>query len=574
MTSRHRITARAAAAIAALTVLAGCATSVTGSPQITGSPQLTGGGTTSAIATGGPEITTPSGGPTSTAGPSQTQAPGTGIGPIPAGLDKFYRQQLSWGGCADYATTDDDRGYYADRALECARLTVPLAYDKPDGPTITIAVLRKVATDKAQRIGSVLFNPGGPGASGASLVAQLASYGIADVLNERFDLVGFDPRGVGASQPVVTCLTGPERDAERAQSVRTRTAAEVQAANDEERADAQKCAERTGKDQGIDGKEFLANVGTRDVAKDMDVLRAALGDRQLTYVGYSYGTRIGYVYAEQFPANVRAMVLDGAVAPDQDPKTELLAQAKGFQDAFNDFATWCAKSEPACVLGTDPGKATAVYQSLVRPLLDKPLPLADGRVLSFGDANTGTIQALYSDTLRKQLATALLNLSKGDGKGLMALADQYDDRAADGTYSSLQDAFTAIRCVDDPRITDPAELTALNAAYAKAAPFADSGDPAGAQADICAFWPVPPTLTPHKLDIPGLAKVLVVSTKGDPATPYQAGVDLAEQLHGALLSVNGTRHTGYLLALLGCVDKIGNDYLLNLTVPAAGTTCS
>lgn len=555
--------------------MAGCGTRIAGSPWVggdvpTGAP--TGAsGTAPTSAEDGPQITTPG---ESAAGTTSKGGSGGNTGPIPAGLERFYRQQLSWGGCADYATTDDDKTYYADRSLQCARLTVPLAYDKPDGTTITIAVLRKVATNSSARIGSLLFNPGGPGASGASLVAQIASYGIGDVLNEKFDLVGFDPRGVGASQPVVTCLTGPERDAERAKDVRSRTAAEVAAANETSREDAQRCAERTGKDQGIDGKEFLANIGTRDVAKDMDVLRAALGDAKLSYVGYSYGTRIGYVYAEQFPGNVRAMVLDGVVSPDQDPATELLSQAKGFQDAFNDFASWCATSQPACVLGTDPAKATAVYQSLVRPLLGKPLPLADGRVLSFGDANTGTIQALYSDTLRKSLATALLNLSKGNGTALMALADQYDDRAADGTYSNLQDAFTAIRCVDDPRITDPTKLTELNAAYAKAAPFTDSGDPAGAVADICAYWPVPPTLSPHKLNIPGLPKVLVVSTKGDPATPYQAGVDLADQLHGALLSVDGTRHTGYLLSMLSCVDKIGNDYLLNLKVPATGATCS
>ncbi|WP_196073472.1 alpha/beta hydrolase [Nakamurella alba] len=559
-------------------LLVGCGSSVAGTPTV-GAARATGSTTAT---TAPPGITVPSGGPggsgasqpptTDSGGSSQTSQ-SAGIGPVPDGLESFYTQQLSWGPCADYATTAADQQYYASDLVECARLTVPLAYDDPTGQTITIGVLRQQATG-TDRIGSLLFNPGGPGASGMSLVSQIAVAGLAAPLSQRFDLVGFDPRGIGSSEPVITCRTDAEWDQFRAQDLRSDTAAAVTASNDRLQKVANDCAARTGKDEGIDGTTFLANVGTRDAARDMDVLRAALGDPKLNYVGYSYGTLLGTVYAEQFPGSVRAMILDGAVDPTQDPATGLLDQGKGFQDAFDDYAQWCAQ-QSACPLGTDPAKATAAYQELTRPLLDDPAQLPDGRVLSYSDANTATSQAMYSDALRPQLSQALTALAGGDGSQMMVLADQYYQRGSDGHYASLLDAFNAIRCMDGPRMTDDAEVTKLNAQYAQVAPFQDSGDPPGAVKDYCAFWPAEPTLSPHKPDVAGMdATILVVSTTGDPATPYQAGVDLAQDLGGALLTIDGTRHTGYLLSGISCADDIGNAYLLDLTVPADGATCS
>nr|WP_240188710.1 alpha/beta hydrolase [Nakamurella flavida] len=436
-----------------------------------------------------------------------------------------------------------------------------------------LAVIRKPATDQSTRIGSAVFNPGGPGGSGVDIVAQFGAFGVGGDLNRRFDLVGFDPRGVGASLPVVTCQTGAERDADRAASVRLATDADVQAADARAEAFAQACTARTGEAQGIDGATFLGTLGTRDVVRDMDVLRAALGDNKLTYVGFSYGTLLGTIYAEQFGGNVRAMVLDGAVDPVQDPAESNLDQAKGFQSAFDSFAASCAQ-QPGCVLGTDPAQASAVFQSLTRPLLDTPLPLADGRVLTYSDALTGTIQAMYSETFWTPLSEALLSLSQGKGDQLMALADAYLQRDAQGGYSSLQDAFTAIGCMDNPREDDPQEQLALIAESNAAAPFADSGEPPLVTRGPCDFWPADPTLVPHVPEVPGLAPVLVISTTGDPATPYQAGVDLAEQLGGRLLTVEGTRHTAYLSAGITCVDDAATQYLTDLTLPADGTTCS
>ncbi len=503
-----------------------------------------------------------------------TAAPPTSAGTpaaVPAGLEKFYGQQLDWGSCADLATSEDT-SFYRSASLQCADLTVPLSYDEPDGRTIALKVLRKPATDPSARIGSVIINPGGPGGSGVETAGQLAAYGVTAQLNRQFDIVGFDPRGVGSSTPAIRCQTDAERDASRAFTPRTRTQAEVDAANALAKKIAEGCVALTGA-QGVDGKAFLANVGTSNVAKDLDVLRAAVGDEKLTYLGWSYGTSIGTSYARQFPGNVRAMILDGAVDPNADPVAETVAQGEGFQKAFEDFAAWCAQQEQ-CALGADPAQATAEYQQLVRPLLDNPVKLPDGRVLTFGDANTGTGQALYSESLWPQLSKGLTDLSNGDGAELMKLADSYDGRGADGTYSNTLDAFLAIGCIDGSRSVPPDAAQQLAEKYAAAAPFFDSGDPPRATKDACDYWPVPPEPEPAAVDATGLPKVLVISTTKDPATPYEAGVRLAEELGAALLTVDGTNHTAYLGLGNSCVDDIGTEYLTNLKLPGDKATCS
>ncbi len=339
----------------------------------------------------------------------------------------------------------------------------------------------------------------------------------------RFDLVGFDPRGIGASTPTIHCLTAAEQDAQRGTDILDPSPAGVARAEAAASQTADGCAQQTG-------ASLLANVGTRDVARDMDVLRGVVGDKQLTYLGYSYGTQIGSTYAEEFPRNVRAMVLDGAVDPDQDPTEALIDQGRGFQDVFEAFAKDCA-SKPGCALGTDPAQATARFQQLTRPLLAKPIRLPDGRSLSFGDAQQGTIQALYATSLWPELRQGLTELAGGSGQTLMGLADEYYDRAPNGTYSPQQDAFNAVRCVDDPRVTGPRAVARPGAvATTTAAPFLDSGRGPSSALDACAFWPTPVTGGPHVPQVPGLAPPLVVSTTDDPATPYQSGVNLAKDL--------------------------------------------
>jgi pimeloyl-ACP methyl ester carboxylesterase len=552
------------------------ATSGGASHVITEPTSTPGGGATSA---GGQSSandgrSSAAGGQTSSAGGRSPES-ATGTAPVPAGLAKYYTQQLQWGACAPYATTPDDAQAYQNPALACARLTVPLDYAKPDGPTVTVGVLRKQATG-SNRIGSVLFDPGGPGASGMSIVATIAQYNADPDLNARFDLVGFDPRGVGSSTPTIACETDAQRDADRAANwpgfTTSGTQAEVDAANNRSKAYVQGCLDSSGT-QAIPGKDFLASVGTVTVAKDLDVLRAVLGDAKLTYVGWSYGTSIGTQYAEQFPGNVRALILDGAVNPDQDTATSSIDQTTGFQKAFDAFAADCVTRQ-GCALGTDASHATAAFQQLARPLMTTPIQLSDGRVLSYLDAVTGVSQAMYSDSLWPDLRRALSDLARGQGGELMALADEYEQRDSSGRYAPLLDAFNAIRCMDNDRITDPAAQTDLNKKLLAAAPFEDNGQPAAAIFDVCTYWPVAPTMTPHRPDPQGLPTVLVVSTTNDPATPYQDGVDLAKYLGARLLTVEGTRHTAYMLSGITCADQIGNDYLIDLKLPDEGAKCS
>ncbi len=476
--------------------------------------------------------------------------------PTPPALDKFYSQKPEWGSCKDFESESEP----LDSDLECTHITVPLDYDHPDGKTARIAVSKLAATGK--RIGSLLFNPGGPGASGLGLASQVSGTELA----ERFDGIGFDPRGIGASTPAVVCLTPSEADADRADLDIDMTAAGIAQTEKEEQDYAAKCAERTGID-------VLGHLGTREVVRDMDVIRAVLGDDKLNFVGYSYGTRIGAAYAETFPTRVRAMVLDGAVDPQQDPIQEILKQGAGFQKAFDAYAADCAKST-SCPLGTDPSKAIEKFRALVDPLITKNAETTDPRGLGYNDAMTGVLQAMYSPELWRVLTPGLKELEDHHGDTLLQLADTYDGRRDDGTYSNLNDAFNAIRCVDDPKITDRQAMGTADVKHRQVAPFLDDGRGTGqAPLDQCAFWPVPNTSVPHTISVPGLANIVVVSTTEDPATPYQAGVDLAHQLGGSLITYNGTQHTVALGSGEACVDDAVVAYLIDLTPPAPGLTC-
>ncbi|MFC5994926.1 alpha/beta hydrolase [Pseudonocardia hispaniensis] len=483
-----------------------------------------------------------------------------------AALQPFYDQKLAWGPCAPYATTDEERTAFANPRFDCARLEVPLDYARPEGRRAGIAVLRQKALDQNARIGSLVTNPGGPGASGMSTLTSIISGGAGDgSLARRFDLIGFDPRGVGASTPKIDCLTDAEQDAEREKTFADPSPAGVAAADADSKMYAQRCAERVGTD-------VLANLGTRDVVRDMDILRAALGDAKLTYLGYSYGTRIGATYAEEFPDRVRAMVLDGALDPEQSTIDRIVDQNAGFQGAFDAFAAWCAQQTTPCPLGQDPKQATTVFQALVRPLIDKPIPAGAGRVLSFSDAQTGVSQALYTPIVYPALSAGIAGLATGNGEILLRLADFYYDRAPNGRYSNTIEAFTVISCVDEERITDRAQIAELNRRSDEVAPFRSTGRGPVNSLDPCAFWPVPPSSKPHVPKVSGLPPTLVISVTGDPATPYQAGVELAKALDGRLLTVEGTQHT---VALQGnrCTDNAVTSYLVDGTLPAAGLTC-
>jgi pimeloyl-ACP methyl ester carboxylesterase len=451
-------------------------------------------------------------------------------------LRGFYTQRLSWGPCEPYAITPAAKTSFRDATLDCASLNVPLDYTHPDGRTAQIGVLRKKATDPTHRIGSLITNPGGPGGSGMEFLPTLAGMIGNGELAQRFDLIGFDPRGVGASTPAIRCRTSAERDAERAEPWLDPSSPAAAAHNkDQDKDFAAKCASRTGRD-------VLAHMGTREVVRDLDVLRAALGDNQLTYLGYSYGTSIGTAYAEAFPAHVRALVLDGAVNPAETGKSRATNQVNSFTGAFEAFAADCA-THPDCPLGTDPQAAEKRFQTLITPLATHPTPTRDGqRTLSYRDALTATQRALYTPGLWAPLRTGLTELAAGDGTILLKLADSYERRAKDGSYSGQNDAFRAISCVDG--------------LFRK-----------------CRFWPVPTTSNPHHPTAAGLPTLLIISTTGDPATPYKSGVDLADDLHGRLLTAEGTQHT-IALQRTTCVDDAVTHYLIDLALPAQGTRCT
>lgn len=481
---------------------------------------------------------------------------GANVGGKPAGLAGPAEPPvvpLEWSSCG----VDD-----LPPGAQCASLTVPVDYSRPDQDVATLAVIRIPAT--GPKIGSLVVNPGGPGGSGVDAAIEMVDEVSAEV-RQRFDLVGFDPRGVGSSTPAVWCNSDADNDALRADPQVDYSPAGVEHIETTEKQYVQRCIDKTGKD-------FLANVGTVNVARDLDRLRTAVGDDKLTYLGYSYGTFIGSAYAEAYPDKVRAMILDGVVDPETDPIQSDIDQSAAFQKAFNDFATDCAK-DSNCPLGTDPTKSVAVYRDLVDPLVSTPAKTSDPRGLGYRDAITGTNSALYNPASWSQLTDGLRELARGRGDTLLGMADDYWGRDQDGHYDNSNDAFAAINCVDQPQITDRAKVVEQDRRIREVSPYSSYGNFTGdAPLDVCAFWPVPPTSGPYQVSAQGLPPILVVSTTDDPATPYQDGVDLAKEIGGALLTYRGTQHT---VVFEGddCVDDYATAYLVDLIVPPAGATC-
>lgn len=468
---------------------------------------------------------------------------------------------VQWSSC-EAGPTDQPRLLVG---AECGMLSVPVDWDNtdsPEGGVAQIAMIRYKAT--GDKIGSLVINPGGPGESGVEAAASIAGT-IPDIVRQRFDLVGFDPRGVANSTPALWCNSDADNDKLRADNVVDYTPEGVAHIEAETKEFVQRCVDKMG-------KEFLANIGTASVVRDLDAIRVALGDDKLTYLGYSYGTRIGAGYAEAFPEHVRAMILDGAIDPNADPIEADVRQAAAFQQAFDDYAADCAK-EPTCPLGIDPAKAVDVYRSMTAPLVEDPAQTKDPRGLSYNDAIVGTILPLYSPNLWRHLTQALAEMKEGRGDTMLTLADLYMGRDANGHYNNSTDARVAVNCVDKPAITDRATLVEQDRRIREAAPFMNYGEFTGyAPMSTCGFWPVPATSTPHEINIAGLPPVLVVSTTNDPATPYQAGVDLAKQLGGALVTFEGTQHT-VVFHGNACIDDIAARYLVDVTVPPADTRC-
>ncbi|WP_255183347.1 MULTISPECIES: alpha/beta hydrolase [unclassified Rhodococcus (in: high G+C Gram-positive bacteria)] len=477
------------------------------------------------------------------------------------GLERFMEQELAFGAC-DASVVDSQppvpQVVEAAENAECAMLTVPMDYEDLDGETVEIAVSRISATGD-NPIGSVLLNPGGPGAAGTTLAPLVNALWTGGPIPERFDIVGFDPRGVGLSNPAIDCYSDEERDADAPLSA-LGTWTEESA-----RAIVDKCADGSG------NEEVLAHLGTRDVARDMDVLRSALGDDKLTYAGVSYGTRLGSVYAEMFPENVRALVLDGAVDPLMDTADRRIQLSEGVQASFQRFADFCM-TQAACPLGTDPAQATAAAQELLQPLEEEPLVAADGREVGFLSAGEGIVSGLYSEASWPAIIAGLTELEAGRPDALLAIRDGYYGRSDSGEYTNSFEALFAINCLDEQRFTEE-EMTQLGHDLNEAVPFLDPGSTPPAQ-DGCEFWPVEPTLGyPYATDIDGLPEVLVISATGDPVTPHEGGISLADTLGARLLTVDGNQH-GTIISANACVDGAIADYLIDLELPDEGARCT
>lgn len=462
-----------------------------------------------------------------------------------------------WGACEFVDTTEVP-------TAQCRTVAVPIDYAKPDGAQAQLAVIRVPAS--GNRIGVLVVNPGGPGASAVQTVAGMGA-SLADTeIGRSFDLVGIDPRGVGHSTPELRCRTDAEFDAFRKEPLADYSPAGVAHIERLYGQFVRACTDRMG-------TEFLTGVGTATAVQDMEVVRAALGEDQINYLGFSYGTALGAAYAERYPDRVRAMVFDGAIDPQLDPIAKRIRQMAGFQTAFDDYAADCAQS-PGCPLGTDPAQFVTRFHRLVNPLVQRPGYTSDPRGLSYQDAITGTVNGLYTQRYWKFLTSGLLGLARGTDAGdLLLLADEYQGRDEAGHYTNQQDAFTAIGCVDAPFPTDPAAWAEADRRIREVAPFLSYGGFTGfAPRDVCAMWPVPPTSAPRPASSPGPGKVIVVSTTRDPATPYQAGVDLARQMGAPLITFDGTQHT---VVFNGdaCVDTAVVNYLVDSVVPPDGLRC-
>ncbi|WP_224391193.1 alpha/beta hydrolase [Pseudonocardia sp. ICBG1293] len=474
----------------------------------------------------------------------------------PPELSPFYGQELAFGPCADYAITDKDRALFPHDGLECARLRVPLDYEDPGGRTAELGVLRVPA--RGEPIGSLVVNPGGPASPGMAHAALLTTLPGYARIGERFDLVGFDMRGTGASTPTVDCFTDDERRQDRLVAsffFGGETWSEAETARV-----ARRCADGSG------GAEVIGHLGSRDTARDMDVLRAALGDDRLNFLGASYGTRLGAVYGEMFPERVRTMVLDGGIDPNLRIQERMVQQFAGFQRSFDAMAADCA-TRRGCPLGDDPARATTRFHELVRPLVDDPVSVGPERRLTYRGAVEAVLFSLYQQEAWPTITDGLTALSEGRGGPLLAARDAAHDIQADGSYSTFLEGAFATHCNDRER-QSPEQETAMRGRMLAAAPFMDDGRGTPAR-DVCEAWPSAPTLgAPYATDIPGLPRTLVVSVTGDPAAPHEGGIALAGTLRAALLTVQGERHGAVLVAANPCIDDAVADYLIDAEAPA------
>ncbi|MGW7134837.1 alpha/beta hydrolase [Streptomyces xanthophaeus] len=490
-----------------------------------------------------------SGGGLTAAASSRAQAEPSAV---PEALEPYYAQKLNWRDCGV-------------PGFQCTTMKAPLDYANPGaGQDVDIAVSRRQATGPGKKLGSLLVNPGGPGGSGIGYLQAYAGIGYPAPVRARYDMVSFDPRGVSRSTPV-ECLSGPAMDRYTQVDQTPDDAAEralLVAAFKEFAAACQAHSSR-----------ILPHVSTVDAARDMDMLRAVLGDEKLSYVGASYGTFLGATYADLFPGRVGRLVLDGAMDPSRPALDLNRDQTAGFETAFTSFAKDCAK-QAGCPLGKgSPKEVAAQLKEFFRKVDAQRVPTGDpDRPLGEALATTGVIAALYDESAWPQLREALTSAMDGDGAGLLGLADSYYEREPDGKYANLMYANAAVNCLDQPpAFSGPDAVDKALPSFEKASPVFGAGL---AWASLnCAYWPVKASGTAQELLAEGAPPIVVVGTTRDPATPYKWAKALAGQLDsGVLLTYDGDGHTAYGRGS-DCIDTSINRYLLEGKAPADGKKC-
>lgn len=484
-------------------------------------------------------------------GTAASSAPGSpSPSEVPAGLEKIYAQQPQWSACED--------------STECATIKVPLDYTNPDGRTIDLRLAR---TTGGQKKGSLVMNPGGPGGSGVDMVQRSAPVLLSESVRENYQIVGFDPRGVGQST-AVKCVSDAEMDEMRQRSVVPTSDAGIERSVGEDRKFGAACQKNSP--EGL-----LAHVDTTSSARDLDVVRAVLGDGKLHYLGYSYGTKLGATYMSLFPNNAGRMVLDGAVDPTLDGQEVALQQAKAFEKSLDQYLKNCLSlGSDDCPFSGSQAQARADLTEFVASADARPLKADDGRQVPSAEIVSALMLPLYEPQFEPLLNAALRQAIKDeDGTALLAMADLSAERGDDGVYgTNMQSAFTAINCADYSRgSADVDKIKAAAKTMQDASPFFGrymSYD------DGCATWPVPQVKQRDSLDVPKTVDpALVVGTTGDPATPYAWSQALSKELPGSvLLTFKGWGHTAYGRSN-DCVANAVDDYLLQGTLPAARARC-
>ena len=478
------------------------------------------------------------------------QPPEPSVAPVqpsyPAELAKYYEQDLDWHRCG---------------GVQCSRLTVPLDYAKPDGRAITLSVLRVPATDRSHRVGQLVVNPGGPGASGVDYAAA-GSDAFGASLSRYFDIVGFDPRGVGESTPL-KCAGTAEMDEFLSADPDPDTPAEVSRLDRLTHEFGQACLDNSG--------DVARHISTVEAAKDIDILREALGEAKLDYLGASYGTFLGATYADLFPTHVRRMVLDGAVDPALTNEQLSLQQAGGFETALHSYLKKCVDGGD-CFLGDTIESARQRISDLLDQVDADPLPTSSGRPLTEALASYGVVYPLYVPQSWPLLTDALKQAIDDDnGDDLLRLSDQYTSRGLDRYTNNAIPALYAVNCLDRDEIIPSSKVPSYFAAFEKASPTFGRIFAYGLSA--CSEWPVHTGNKTSALHAAGAPPIVVVGTTRDPATPYEEAVALAEQLDsGVLVSRDGDGHTGFGMGN-PCVDRAVESYLIGGKVPKDGLSC-